>query len=145
MEELTILNIVKQIRTCEANLEYYLREKDIALEKTQPSSKRLNAIQVNGGKRGDPLFDYVVRLEYLEEKYLEENEQLASLNKLLDMRLKASGEYEDILQLLIKLRVDDKKSWAEIERDYIDTYKLYVSLSTCRRIWKRYTGKRCDD
>lgn len=141
IQEITILDINRKLKSIEGDLEYYLSKKDQAFNRTQPNAVDINKESVQGGKRENIFDRYVITSEELDPVISLLQDEKIALEVLLEKKLKASGEYKVILQTLIGLR-ERHYSWAKIEQRYIITGKLPVSISTCRNILRKHCGKR---
>ena len=141
IEEITPVEINRKLNNVEIDLEYYLFKKEQAFNRPQPHSVDSTKESIQGGKRENIFDKYVMQSEELDPMIELLNEEKTELEKMLMKKLKASGEYSIILQTLIGLR-ERHYSWAQIEKKYISTGKLPVSIGTCRNIWKKYCGKR---
>jgi len=141
IEEISILDINRKLKNVECDLEYYLHQKERSFNRTQPKPVDITKEPTQGGKRENKFDNYVIKNEELDPMIdLLQDERIA-LEKLLISKLQASGEYAVILQTLIGLK-ERHYSWPKIEKKYIATGILPVSLGTCRNIWKKYICMR---
>lgn len=147
MEEITIDKANTRIRHLENQEKFYKAELDRLFEKTQPHGVDYGKLSIQGGLRTNAIEKYVEECDspkYREytQNYCDAHNEKLNLVQFVEAELKSSGEYADILAMLVDLKANGY-SWSKIEREYIDTFIIKVSLSTCRRIWKSHTGKRC--
>lgn len=135
-EVMTIKDAKMKLAQCEINLEYWINEKNIAINSVMPKSKSFDSEVVSGGTREDKYkkLDYAIdeidpMIDYL-------NKEISNLNNFIEQSLKIIGEYEPLERKIIKLKEEDKLTYNEIAR--IVNY----SDRQCRRIYSKYKGTR---
>jgi hypothetical protein len=141
IEEISILDINRKLKSIEADLEYYLLKKENAFNKTQPTPVDITKEPTQGGKRENKFDKYVITNEELDPIIDLIQKEKRALENLLENKLKSTGEYKVIIQVLIGLK-ERHYSWARVDKEYISTGKLPVSLTTCRNLLRKYLNKR---
>lgn len=131
-EVMTIKDAKMKLEQCEINLEYWLNEKEIAINSVMPKSKGFDSEVVSGGTREDKYkkLDYAIdeidpTIEYL-------NKEISNLNNFIEQSLKVIGEYEPLERKIIELRETKKMKWEDIAT------RVNYSEKQCRRIHNKY-------
>lgn len=135
-EVMTIKDAKMKLAQCEINLEYWLNEKEIAINSVMPKSKGFDSEVVSGGTREDKYkkLDYAIdeidpTIEYL-------NKEISNLNNFIEQSLKILGEYEPLERKIIELREEKKMKWEDIAT------RVNYSDRQCKRIYSKYKGTR---
>ena len=131
-EVMTIKDAKMKLAQCEINLEYWLNEKEIAINSVMPKSKGFGSEVVSGGTREDKYkkLDYAIdeidpMIDYL-------NKEISNLNNFIEQSLKVIEEYEPLERKIIELRDIKKMKWRDISS--ITSY----SERSCQRIYDKY-------
>ena len=145
-EELTIQTAQRELERLQNNLEYWLGQKELIFKKTQPSSKPLNGVMVNGGKRVDKNLQYVIKDEEIDNKIDLIAEQMSLYEKFIENEMKRLEKYGMVKQQVVLLKetpyYDERQkryrslTWEEIAK------KVHYSVTTCRNIYRNVRRKR---
>ncbi len=146
-EVMTIKDAKIKLAQCEINLEYWINEKNMAINSVMPKSKGFDREVVSGGTREDKYkkLDYAIDeidpiIEYL-------NKEISNLNNFIEQSLKVLGEYDDLQQRIYELRHDKeymrknrgrKRQWWKIAQI------VGYSERQVQRIYSQLVSKRND-
>jgi len=134
---MTIREINNAIRHLTNQLEYYLERKAKAWANTQPRSSFNYDEPVKGGKTRENSFErYVITNEEVDPLIDEIQDNILDLSKYVEKELQRIGEYEPLMQEIIKCREIQRLTWEQT------AIKTSYSVSQCRRIYKMYMNKR---
>ena len=135
-EVMTIKDAKMKLEQCEINLEYWLNEKEMAINSVMPKSKGFESEVVSGGTREDKYkkLDYAIdeidpAIDYL-------NKEINNLNNFIEQSLKIMEEYEPLERKIIELREEKKMKWEDIAT------RVNYSDRQCKRIYSKYKGTR---
>ena len=145
-EELTIRTATSRIEQLQNNLDYWLSQKELNYNKTQPSSKPLTGINVSGGQRVDKYLEYVIKDEAIDNKIDLIVDQMKLYESFIEKELARLNKYGEVETQVIYYRempYYDKTikkyrslTWEEIAN------KVHYSEATCRRIYRKYKKTR---
>lgn len=138
IDNMSIKDISNQIRKLENELEYYVNQKSVAFQNTQPNCADPNKVNVQGGHKSNMMDDYVISIEKLDNKIRCTKTQIKFLTNYINKELKRIDEYEPLKAKIVKLREENKR-WCDVSR--ITMY----SVSSCRRIFYDYGHKKKED
>ena len=119
-------------------IEYWLEEKKIALEKTQPKSVDTTKEVVSGGSRVDRFVNYVITKEKIDYKLDELYAEKTILESYIEKELHRLEKYREVEQLIIyyKEQCLEEYTWEEIGK------KAYMSKDNCRKIYRKWKKQR---
>lgn len=129
------------LKNKEIDLEYYLSKKEEQINKMLPKPIDNSKITVDGGKREDKYFNYIIECEELDNKIEILNNEIFRLRKLIDEKLKIINEYEPLKSKIVNYRENLEKplEWWRISQ--LTGY----SERHCQRLYSEAIGKRCID
>ncbi len=141
-----------QIVEKENKLEYFLQCKEIALLQTLPKGTNLTKDQVQGGKREDRYLKYVIKIESIDNKITEIQDEIEALNNYIEKELKRLNQYGELERLIIYYKEEyvvpineranrRKNTMLQLTWDEI-SQKVFCSKTTCRDIYRKYKKKR---
>lgn len=132
MELMTLKEIKNELTKLNNQLENYFNQKKINFEKaTGTTSSLKDVITSKTNFVFDKLTHYVIKDEVYDDKILEIQERISSLETLYFKEIERLKRYED-LTLIVFLKEEEKLKWREIDKmlnlgiDYARTkYRLY--------------------
>jgi hypothetical protein len=132
---MSITQIKSKIEELNNNLEYLLEKKEQAFLMTQPKATQLKEVSVLGGKRESIYDKYVIKNEKLDPAIDFVQDEIRLLEDYLNKELERINKYNEWEQKVIYLK-ESGKTWLYI------ACNTPFSISTCQRIYKKYTKKR---
>jgi len=136
LSKMSIKDINNEIAHLTNQLDYYLEKKGRAWVNTQPKSLSNYDEPINSGKRENKFDCYVITCEELDPEIDYLQDEILSLSKYVEKELKRIGEYEPLMQEIIKCKELQHLTWEQT------AIKTSYSVSQCRRIYKSYINKR---
>lgn len=135
----------------ENKLEYYLNCKEIALLKILPKGIKFEE-NTQAGKREDRYLKYVIKIESIDEKITEIQDEIEALKNYIEKELKRLNQYGELERLIIYYKEEyvvpkneranrRKNSMLQLTWDEI-SQKVFCSKTTCRDIYRKYKKKR---
>ena len=112
---MTIKEANNKLEKIDNDIEYWLKEKEIELSNVLPKAVDITKERVAGGKREDRFFKYAEALEY------------KKIDDKLDKLYAQKRNIEDYIE---------EHTWVNISQ------KVYMSVSQCKKIYKKFKDKR---
>lgn len=138
---MTIQEINSKIKKLNNQLNYYLGKKKKEFDKTQPSAVRLTGDKVKGGRYENNIEMYVEYKNDVLDPFIDNiQDEIYRLTRYVEDELERTGEYELLALKIIDLR-DNKVNNRQLTWNDIAEKVSYCERQ-CRRIYKRYKGKR---
>lgn len=159
-DRISLNNIRNKIEELTNQLDVYLDKKLRILDMREkiklrvlPKGKKINEVMVSSSinTAEDKMLSCFADLESFDSRYKETLDQLEyhiitiqedikSLQRFEEKELKRLEKYDDVEKQVIHYR-EKKYSWSQIQM-LIDQRIIACSLTTARRIWKKYIEKR---
>ena len=133
---MTIRDIDNEIKRLENQRDYYVDKKQKAVDKTQPQAVNYDKVNVNGGKREDKFISYLIECEDYDCFIDNIQDEIFRLTRFVDKELKRIGEYDPLMQDIIKAKEQLSLTWENV------SLSVGYSVSQCRRIYKKYKNQR---
>ena len=139
--DLTIREANNQIMHLENLLAYWLGEKEIAFNNTQPQAIDPKVESIQGGRKENKFDKYLITCEAkdLDVKIYSIQNKISNLTKYVDNELMRLGEYDPIVKKVVELRDKRGMTWNQIH------LATRMCPSYCRKLYSKYTGKRFID
>lgn len=130
----------KELEKIDNDINYWLREKELEFVKTQPGAVDTTKEIVSGGKRVDRFLKYAISVE--NKKIDKELDKLyakkQNLEEYVEKELHRLGKYREVEQLIVyyKEQCLEEYTWVNISQ------RVFLSVSQCKKIYKRFKEKR---
>ena len=137
---MTIKEAKNKLERVDNQIEYWLKEKELELGNVLPQAVNTTTERVNGGKRVDKFVAYAVALEdkeidlNLDKLYAKKR----NLEDFIEKELRRLKKYREVEQLIVyyKEQCLEEHTWVNISQ------KVYMSVSQCKKIYKKFKDKR---
>ena len=137
---MTIKEAKNKLERVDNQIEYWLKEKELELGNVLPQAVNTTTERVNGGKRVDKFVAYAVAVEdkeidlNLDKLYAKKR----NLEDFIEKELRRLKKYREVEQLIVyyKEQCLEEHTWVNISQ------KVYMSVSQCKKIYKKFKDKR---
>lgn len=136
-EDLTIMQAKSKVQHLENMREVKLKEKELNFEKTQPKSKPITNINVQGGTREDKYASFVIKDEEIDKEIEYIDNLLEVYNNYIVKELKRLDEYDEWEQKVIYMK---ENGMTNIKIACSTPF----SVSSVKRIWRKHKNKRVE-
>lgn len=137
---MTIKEANNKLEKIDNDIEYWLKEKEIELSNVLPKAVDIKKERVVGGKREDRFFKYAEALEHkkIDDKLDKLYAQKRNIEDYIEKELHRLGKYREVEQLIVyyKEQCLEEHTWVNISQ------KVYMSVSQCKKIYKKFKDKR---
>lgn len=136
---MTIREAEIKLKSKQNELDYWIEQKNIALESVGIKAISYNSERVEGGTRVDKFKHLDNSIDNIDPIINKLNKEIINLENYIDNQLKLIGEYEPLKAKIIKLREEYHMKWDDIAE------ATHYSTPHCKRVYKDYLNKRYID
>ena len=135
---MTIKEANNQINKLDNEIEYYLKRKELELNKLMPQATKYDKTLVDGGKREDKYANYAIKSEIIDKELDNLFEAKRLLEDFVEKELIRLNKYDEVLQLIVyyKEQCLEKLTWQQISN------RVHYSIAQCKRIYKKWKNQR---
>ena len=146
---MTLKEIKNQIQAKDNEINRLIDQKRLNFLKTQPHPIDTSRIIVDGGKREDKFAKYIIKDSAIDPQLDLAYEEKWLLEEFLDEELKRLDKYGELVKQIVYYKEDyleeeykngktifRELTWKEIAK------KVSYSADYCRKVYRKYKGKR---
>ena len=135
---MTIKEANNQINKLDNEIEYYLKRKELELNKLMPQATKYDKTLVDGGKREDKYANYAIKSEIIDKELDNLFEAKRLLESFVEKELIRLNKYDEVLQLIVYYK---EQCLEKLTRKQI-TNRIHYSVTQCRNLYRKYKKQR---